>query len=423
MTSLLGLPPPLLNQAQSRMRVRQALKFAGPPYPGQSTGLYDVSVRQTLAEIQAHSGKQVQQRRMERIWQDAERDRQAREDIPANKDVRIFSADGRPVCVIVRGALNQTDTAGKPYSEQLSAALRSFNLDFPPSAKTANEKRHLGAQPDSQLQRDLLAGETAGVFHLGEWAEQGRSGNAHAVKVTSETLEGQRKGLRAAALVQLVRFFVPAYIILAIFSSYLAPQAATIKNKHTPATTFTGTAVLSHLSSLTHRDASNSRYFLTEMVVVGDLHGGELYLEDWGLVIPYRSGDTCLFYASSIPHAILPFLGRRYSLVNFTHTAAMNLIAPPDLAAQLKLAETFEEPVHNSQEYVQLTTSLKQRLKLAEQAKERQEAINVESAAGVHSLATHLNRHPGSANIPPPPLPPLASLTRNPADGHYSLRP
>ncbi|KAL7337907.1 hypothetical protein BJY59DRAFT_702879 [Rhodotorula toruloides] len=234
MTSLLGLPPPLLNQAQSRMRVRQALKFAGPPYPGQSTGLYDVSVRQTLAEIQAHSGKQVQQRRMERIWQDAERDRQAREDIPANKDVRIFSADGRPVCVIVRGALNQTDTAGKPYSEQLSAALRSFNLDFPPSAKTANEKRHLGAQPDSQLQRDLLAGETAGVFHLGEWAEQGRSGNAHAVKVTSETLEGQRKGLRAAALVQLVRFFVPAYIILAIFSSYLAPQAATIKNKVLP---------------------------------------------------------------------------------------------------------------------------------------------------------------------------------------------
>lgn len=73
--------------------------------------------------------------------------------------------------------------------------------------------------------------------------------------------------------------------------------------------TFTGTAVLFHLASLSHRDSSNSKHFLTEMIVVGDFHGGELYLEEWGLVVPYRSGDACLFYASSIPHAILPFIG------------------------------------------------------------------------------------------------------------------
>lgn len=116
------------------------------------------------------------------------------------------------------------------YTTQLSDALRAFNLDYPPHAKTAEEKRHKGAQPDSTLQQTLLAGEEPGVFHIAEWAEQGRSGNNYPAKVSSETIEGQRKGLQFTALTQLMRFFIPAFAALAIFSTYIAPRAASIKN-------------------------------------------------------------------------------------------------------------------------------------------------------------------------------------------------
>lgn len=62
-----------------------------------------------------------------------------------------------------------------------------------------------------------------------------------------------------------------------------------------------------------HRDTMDHKVCL--VIVLGEHEGGELCLEEPGLVLPMKSGDIVLFQSCKITHFNLHYKGERASIV------------------------------------------------------------------------------------------------------------
>ncbi|TFK59335.1 hypothetical protein BDN72DRAFT_780876 [Pluteus cervinus] len=79
------------------------------------------------------------------------------------------------------------------------------------------------------------------------------------------------------------------------------------------ASPFTGFVINMNVSTLIHRDWQD--HHLCVVTVISDCVGGELVLQEPGLVLQLRSGDMVIFPSARISHFNLHFHGERGSLV------------------------------------------------------------------------------------------------------------
>lgn len=69
-----------------------------------------------------------------------------------------------------------------------------------------------------------------------------------------------------------------------------------------------------------HRDAGGMRGGLDALFLAGRFTGGDLYLQDFGLVVEWGNGDFCCFDGKTFIHAVQPWEGtERNCFIYFTH--------------------------------------------------------------------------------------------------------
>jgi hypothetical protein len=90
-----------------------------------------------------------------------------------------------------------------------------------------------------------------------------------------------------------------------------------------PMQCFAGYYLVLNLQTLLHRDCLDPRNGWVAMAVFGDYEGGELYLPDLGIRLPYKSGDVVFIRSWALRHCVSPFKGARYVIVFSTPFGTM----------------------------------------------------------------------------------------------------
>lgn len=82
-----------------------------------------------------------------------------------------------------------------------------------------------------------------------------------------------------------------------------------------PMQCFAGYYLVLNLQTLLHRDCMDPRNGWVAMAVFGDYEGGELYLPDLCIRLPYKKGDIVFVRSWALRHFVSAFKGVRYVIV------------------------------------------------------------------------------------------------------------
>lgn len=102
-----------------------------------------------------------------------------------------------------------------------------------------------------------------------------------------------------------------------------------------PMQCFVGYYVVLNLETLLHRDCMDPRNGWVAMAVFGCYEGGELYLPDILLRLPYKNGDIVFMRSWALQHFVSAFNGTRYVIVLGTPWETMKMLCPSEKDTKL----------------------------------------------------------------------------------------
>lgn len=91
---------------------------------------------------------------------------------------------------------------------------------------------------------------------------------------------------------------------------------------------FLGVALLRNLRCRPHRDKSDSLHGWAVQTVIGTFSGGHLVVPELEIKIQIEPGDILFFKSALLIHFVEEYVGKRSSMVFFTHDSVYSFSTP-----------------------------------------------------------------------------------------------
>ena len=257
-------------------------------------------------------------------------------------NLKILSCDDEPLVYFLPRGLEAPLDDGHKLCSTLEAAIDHFVKECPPFLPTG-DKRHKIPEEYKDWDTFLKAmkgiyGKCFGLYHLGLWHATGHP-DVGIDKTGNMLGRGSVKGDMEST--RLFEAFGPLFQTLGRVFQELQPlwyekyrynydKIIKKDSRFAPLATsgrgcWNALALLCNFRVDPHKDSGDVKDGWVAMTCLGKFSGGELCLPQCGVRIPYEVGDVVLFRASVLEHWIMPWEGKRYSMVFFTKAAGWDI--------------------------------------------------------------------------------------------------
>jgi hypothetical protein len=253
---------------------------------------------------------------------------------PQDESIWVKDRDGRGLVLFFKDALNQPFEKEQPrLTHVMDQAVETLASRYKPPKPSATDYRHKHFQNDSEYK---------GVYHFALWVPKGQEHGKNPKHPTPHHAVLSRdiidRGYKFDAVMQFYKAIGPVIQSIGIWFEMLDPDAYARYHENweyfanqtplralrvTKRQCFLGTAVLRGVQVGIHTDKGDVRDGWVAMVCTGGFTGGELCIPGLGLKLAFKPGDIIFFRSRLLEHFVTDFVGKRTSMVFFSHENLM----------------------------------------------------------------------------------------------------